>query len=224
MDPSMQAESSVMGRRRRFPQFSIRSILAILTVLALVLSLHAYRQTSANRQIAAISEIRRLGGFTHYCYVQDENWNPGKKTYPDWLENKVGQDYLYAIDAFVINSRPNADPAIEIAATLPALRLVKLPGCKITDNSIKPLAKLKRLEWLELFATPVTDDCMDTISRIRSLKTLDLRRTNVTDNSIDDIVNLPHLRNLYIGKSAISEEGVVRIRKRMPKCNVDTRM
>ena len=220
----MQAESSVTGRRRRIPQFSIRSILAILTVLALVLSLHSYRQTSANRQIAAISEIRRLGGFTYYCYVQDENWNPGKKTYPDWLENKVGQDYLYAIDAFVINSRPNADPAIEIAATLPALRLVKLPGCKITDNSIKPLAKLKRLEWLELFATPVTDDCMDTISRIRSLKTLDLRRTNVTDNSIDDIVNLPHLRNLYIGKSAISEEGVGRIRKRMPKCNVDTKM
>jgi Leucine-rich repeat (LRR) protein len=165
-----------------------------------------------------------LGGFTQYCYEQDENWNPGKKTYPDWLEKKVGQDYLYAIDAFLINSRPNADPAIEIAATLPALRLVKLPGCKITDNSIKPLAKLKRLEWLELFATPVTDDCMDTISRIRSLKTLDLRRTNVTDNSIDDIVNLPHLRNLYIGKSAISEEGVGRIRKRMPKCNVDTKM
>ena len=219
----MQAESIVTGCRRRFHQFSIRSLLAIVTVLAFVLSLHAYRQTSANRQIAAISEIRRLGGFTQYCYTQDENWNPGKKTYPDWLEKKVGQDYLYSIDVFLLNSRPNADPAIEIAATLPALRLVKLPGCKITDNSIKPLAKLKRLEWLELFATPVTDDCMDTVSRIRSLKTLDLRRTNVTDNSINDIVNLPHLRNLYIGRSAISEEGVAKIRERMPKCNVDTK-
>lgn len=219
----MQTETNVIKPPRRFFQFGIRLILGIVTLLALVLAPHTYCRSMANHQVAAAAEIKQLGGFTQYSFAQDENWNSGEKTYPEWLERKLGTDYLYAIDTVVMNANPNAVRAIEIASTLPSLRLVKLPGCKIADDSIRPLAKLKRLEWLELFATPVTDDCMQTVSRIRSLKTLDLRRTNVTDESIDKIVALPHLSNLFIGKSSISEEGVAQLRERMPKCNVDTK-
>lgn len=80
----MQTDIEVRKHPRRFYQFGIRSLLATLTIFAFVLALHAYRRSSANQQIAAVAEIRRLGGFTQYSYIQDENWNAGKKTYPEW--------------------------------------------------------------------------------------------------------------------------------------------
>ena len=169
-------------------RFRLRTLLIFVTVFALIVAAHAHRTRNAQRQRAIVSELNGLGALTQYDYVQDENWNSSEKTYPTWLERWVGEDYLYSIDAFVITSDQNPNDAIELASELPYLRLVKLPACAITDESLRPLENLHRLEWLELFATPVTDECMASIAKLSSLKILDLRGTAITDRAIPTIV------------------------------------
>jgi len=193
-----------------------------VTVFAVIIAAHVHRMRNAQRQRALVSELNGLGALTQYDYVQDENWNSSEKTYPTWLEQWVGKDYLYSIDAFVLTSDQSPNEAIELASKLPRLRLVKLPACALRDDSLRPLENLHRLEWLELFATPVTDDCMASIAKLTSLKTLDLRGTAITDSSIPTIVSLPNLTRLNIGNTAISTSGVEELRVKLPGCTIDT--
>jgi Leucine-rich repeat (LRR) protein len=214
--------TETLPQHRRFLQFRLRTLLVVVAVVALILGAHVHRMQTAQRQHHIVTELNSLGAITQYEYVQDENWNSSEKWYPDWLERWVGQDYLYGIDAFVIVSHENPDEVIERAADLPDLRLVKLPACTISDDSLRPLEKLHRLEWLELFATPVTDDCMESIVKLKTLKTLDLRGTKVTDQSITAISSLPHLTRLNIGNTAITPAGIDQLREALPDCTIDT--
>ena len=135
-------------------RFSLRTLLAVFVIASFILAAHVHRMKNAQRQSQLVQDL--LGGniFTNYEYTHDENWNPGRKLYPNWLERWVGEDYLYCVDCVVIADRDKPVELIEKAVQLPYLRSVKLPNCTITDENLRPLQNLKRLEWLELYRHP----------------------------------------------------------------------
>jgi hypothetical protein len=167
-------------------RYKLKTLLLLVTAVAVLLAIHAARRHGAGAQAETIAAIHALTPrvITQYEFAQDANWGPGHKRYPAWLEQRLGTDYLYSIDAFCLVQNTDPDPVIEQASRLRHLRLVKLPACEITDRSLAPLERLPRLEWLELFRTPVTDEGMKTIARMTSLRKLDLRATKVTDASV----------------------------------------
>lgn len=210
--------------RRRGLRFSIRAMLIFIAAASLILTAHVRRIQSGERQKKLVEELFKEGVITQYEYVQDKDWKSGHKWYPEWLERWVGRDYLYSVDCFVIVQHRAPDRLIEKVADLPYLRLVKLPACTITDESLRPLQTLKRLEWLELFKTPATDNAVAIVAKIKSLKTLDLRGTRVTDACVSELISLPNLQNLYIGNTAITSQAVDQIRAAVPSCEVDTKL
>jgi hypothetical protein len=214
------AESQV---HRRF-RFSLRTLLVVFVIASFILAAHVHRMKNAQRQSQLVQDLLGDNKFTNYEYTQDENWNPGRKSYPNWLERWVGEDYLYNVDCVVIADRDNPVELIEKAVQLPYLRLVKLPNCTITDENLRLLQNLKRLEWLELYRTPTTDTGVAIVAKIPSLKILDLRGTNVTDGCLADIESMKGLRSLYVGNTAITSQGIAQIAKALPECRIDSTM
>ncbi len=211
-----------MWKHRLF-RFNIRTLLALTTLFSVPFAIYAYNRYTTARQIAIVKRLKEMGGrlMMHEC-DNDANWKPGERTYPNWIEQLLGKDGLYAINTLFLESEEEPNEILKQASELRRLRMLKMPGCKITAKSLQPLMSLRHLEWLDLFMTPADDQCVHAISKIKSLKILDLRSTKITDGSIDDIVSLPNLTELLIIDTALSDAGIDRLRSLLGKCKIVT--
>jgi hypothetical protein len=211
-----------MWRHRLF-QFNLRSLLVLTTLFAIPFGIYAYHRHTTARQIAIVKRLKEMGGrLMMYEWANDANWKEGNRTYPEWLEKYLGQDGLYAVNTLYLESQESPDEILKQASELLRLRLLRMPDCKITADSLRPLVSLRHLEWLELFETPADDQCVHTISKIKSLKKLDLRSTKITDGCIDDIVSLPNLTELLIIDTGLSASGIDRLRSLLGGCKIIT--
>ena len=209
-----------MKKRPRL-RFGIRALLVATTLVAIPLAIYAYDMSMAARQIAIVKHLRANGGSViRYEWEHDANWNKGERTYPAWMKRFLGEDGLYAVNTLFLESKKEPDELLIQASGLRRLRMLKLPGCNITVDSLQPLVKLHFLEWLDLFMTPADDECVRTISQIKSLKILDLRNTRITDACIDDILTLPNLTELLIVDTSLSDVGIERLRTSLPRCKL----
>ena len=209
-----------MWKHRLF-RFSVRALLFLTLLIAVPFAIYAYNRQAAARQIAIVKQLKTAGGSViRYEWEHDANWNPGERTYPQWIERMLGSDGLYAVNTLFLEDKEEPDEIIEHASGLRRLRMLKLPGCKITANSLLPLETLNRLEWLDLFMTPADDQCVRSISKIKSLKILDLRSTKITDKCIDEIISLPNLSELLVIDTGLSPAGIERLRSLLTKCKI----
>ncbi len=204
-------------------RFGVRALLILTTLIAIPLAMYAYNRYAAARQIAIVKQLKAMGGsLMMYEYDVNANWEQGERTYPKWLEDFLGRDGLYSVYTLFLDSKEEPDEIIKQACGLRRLRMLKLPGCKISADSLQPLLTLNRLEWLDLFMTPADDKCVRTISKITSLKKLDLRSTKITDECIDDIISLPNLTELLIIDTSLSTAGIERLRNSLKECKIIT--
>jgi hypothetical protein len=73
-------------RKRRWLQFSLRTLLVAVTLLAVWLGLWTDR---ARRQRVAVQRVRELGGDIRYDY---ENQKGGQPPGPEWLRRLLGDE------------------------------------------------------------------------------------------------------------------------------------
>lgn len=208
---------------RNLIRFRLRTLLTLTAFTAVMFAVHAHQMRKAQRQMQLVSSLAESGGFQMmHEWNYGENWESGEdQPYPDWLVKWLGPHYFYDVSTFFLESHSSPGDVIESATALRHLRMVRLPGCAISNDSLRPLQTLDRLEWLGLLATPTDDDCMRTIANIKSLRILDLRNTKVTDNCIDSLCTLPSLSRLYVGGTAMTPAGIERLRKSLPNCLVE---
>lgn len=212
-----------MWKRRQF-RFNIRALLALTTLFAIPFAIYAHNRYTTARQIDVVNRLKEMGGkmMWHECEL-DANWEQiefDKRTFPQWIEKRLGKDSLYSVVSARLEMADEPDDFIRKASELWRLRMLKVPGCKITANSIKPLLTLHQLEWLELFMTSADDQAIHEIAKIKSLKILDLRSTKVTDKCIEDLVSLPSLSQLLIIDTALTEKGIDKLRSAHPECKI----
>lgn len=55
------------------------------------------------------------------------------------------------------------------------------------------------------------------------LESLSLDHTNVTDECIETIATLGDLQRLWIGGTKISDDGIKRLREKLPYCKIETK-
>ena len=165
-------ESPSRPRRRRWFQYSLRTLLLVVTVAAVLLGIWTGR---ARRQKEAVEAIRELGGYVGYSSADGDA--PG----PDWLAEVAGNRLLrprrlrLCRRRWVHRRRPGATPSLR------GLKTLALLGPNITDAGLEHVGRLGDLEMLSLGGPGITDAGFAHLKHLRKLTRLTIERGAVVD-------------------------------------------
>lgn len=229
-------------RRRRWAQYSLRTLLLLTTLCALLLG----RWVHQSRQEKTALEGLAGRGFSYeYDYPSGAGGEwvanaapPG----PRWLRELTG-DHLFrrVIEVHAITTLSDDDLAHigrfrhlrHLSNTLSEEVITKRfqltldnPGtcdpirARISDVGLERIGGLSKLEWLVLFYTRITDDGLRHLNNMKGLQLLKIGSPHITDQGVPHLKQLINPRWLYVDGTAISEVGVAELRRALPSCQI----
>jgi hypothetical protein len=157
--------------KRRWYQYSLRTLLIFVTLFALACSWFAVKMQQARRQREAVEAIEKLGGEVWY---ETPNDKPGFYYYPKhspnstWLRKILGNDFFDNVN------------------------ILSYSNTNATDLDLTYLKELTQIHTLDLYNTKITNDGIPFLKKIINLHTLSLNSSKVTYNG------LIHLKDLAI--------------------------
>lgn len=166
--------SARTGHRRL--QFSLRTILIVVTLAAVWTG---WAVSKVKRRQRAIAAVERLGGFIDYQH----HWRNGE---------------------FLPNAQPRASPWLRLlfgeryAAEPVEIQLFAGPAMRadlFTDAEAESISQFNELTWLVLMDTKLTDAGLRHFHRLKKLGRLDVEGTSVTEVGVAELKRaLPHCR------------------------------
>lgn len=173
---------SVAQSNRRWRQFSVRGLLLLTAVCALVFGVvtHKWRVDQRRRSIG--EEFCRVGGYV--------NWEAS----PWWTSEVVAarfipDDFYHAQRSWKGEGITDA-VIMRLAPRLACVKYLALDGSEITDKSLAVVGKMRRLRCLGLTSTAVTDVGLQELGRLPRLEELHLRGAGISDRSLSWLARL----------------------------------
>ena len=192
--------------RRRF-QFSIRSLLIMVLVIAIPSSWMTVEMKKAREQQSARTAFRRFPGGTMYDY--ESSGLKIKSPAPNWLCRSLGDDFFAHVEGVCLGCNKRfTDADMAYLESLPRLKRLTLGNANITDIGLPHLAGLTELEHLTLASSQVDDDGLECLTGLTHLRILGLSYTKVTDAGLEHINRLSHLETLYLGGTKVTDAGL----------------
>jgi hypothetical protein len=206
--------------KRRWLQFSLRTLFIVVTVLAVWLGLRVDR---ANRQQHAVEAIEDQGGEFYYDYQQtpaaksvwgtplvQESYSsqadpPGTK----WLRQLVGERFFVTPVKLVIFRQPAV--CLAHLRDLPHLEEVWLGDTELSDYDVANLAHLKKLRSLSIVGPRSSQGGPQDFSFLSHLNELEWLQIAYCPFSDEDMAHLKHagkLRTLHLPDHQISDDGL----------------
>jgi hypothetical protein len=187
-----------MHRRLRF---TLRLLLAAVTVLCICLAVWTHR---AREQRRVVERIKSTGGEVYYDFQRpwDHHHAPSTESrVPGWLLNSLGVDYFHEVtEADVL------DPAI-----LPELnrfrrlRCLTIANHSLTDESFAPVTQLRGLIALSVYpnAFPPTlaevgDETLRMISELPALELANVLGSRITPRGLEALARSTSIYRLEI--------------------------
>ena len=209
--------------RRRWPRFSLRTLLVVVTALGVWLGVQVNR---ANKQRRAVAWVQQVGGTVTY---DDGSYAP------EWLREHVGVDVFDDVRGVDLNGTQVKD--VTQLSELTSLKGLYLRGPQVSD--VTPLAALTSLEVLDLNGTQVRD--VTSLAALTSLTELHLNVTQVSDvtplaaltslqllqlsgtqvKDVTPLAGLTSLQMLYLGGTQVSEAAVEQLQKTLSQLLID---
>ena len=204
-DVTTAEPSTTPKPRRRWLQFSLRTMIALVLFVGSGMGwfVHKRKQARAQREAAEALGLPLL-------YFER-----------DWLGSLLGQDV--SGDVAVVGSDSTTwgtGPALVHLRGLTGLRELYLNNTRVTDAELVHLRGLTRLYRLSLQNTKVTDAGLVHLSGLTGLRTLSLDGTQVTDTGLTHLQGLAQLQWLDLSNTRISEAGVAQLQKALPNCRI----
>jgi len=138
--------------KRRWYQYSLRTLFVVMTMVACFCSWYAYEMNEAAKRRAAIEEIKTIGGMVFYYDADIYPVMPAGGEPPDWyslLRQLHGDEHLgNAISVFLDGTQITDADLIHLKG-LTELEGLYLHGTQITDAGLVHLRDLPRLEVLK---------------------------------------------------------------------------
>src|ERR1700686_4232221 len=134
-------------RKRRWFQFSLRSLMIVVTLLAVLCGYVAWlgkkRIERKRKECEAVTAIVRLGGGVGY---HDEKVTSAKPPGPDWLRNLFGETFFSEVEWVDFSGDDRlTDAGLVNLRALPQLKSLDLSFTKTTDAGLEPLDGLTEL-------------------------------------------------------------------------------
>jgi hypothetical protein len=190
-------------------RFSLRTLLAVITILCVVFG---WRINRARLQREAAQMVRAAHGFVVYDYELRSDLEPlddrAKPWEPAWLQSLVGIDFFHDVTG-VRMCLPASD--VDIAPSLkrlPRLRSLWLRGVHFDDATLRTVGRLKRLEYFVVATTTITDDGVAELSDLPRLRHVDIRLAQLGDRSLQSLARLPSLEHLEINGTRLTDGGL----------------
>ncbi len=182
-------------RRRRF-QFSLGSMLLLMTVFGVWFGIRMDRARRQERAVAALGERGGVSYDSAFPNMHNPKRFVKKAPYgPKWLRAIVGDDFfdrvravfLYEsttdfdleklkdlpdVESVIISSTQVTDAGVAQLRHLPDLKELIL-SCQMTDAGLTHLQTLRELRYL-LVACPITDKRIPTLDTLEKLETLEV--------------------------------------------------
>lgn len=225
--------ASFEKHHRRWYQYSVRTLLALMVALNISMSWFAARMQRANRQRAAVDSLYKTAGSVEY--------DKAELSQPRWVRHLLGDDFFRTVvvvhddhmeftdagleqikgmtglrELWLIGSSIT-DAGLEHVEGLTQLQVLRLGFTQITDGGLRHLERLTQLRELTLGETRVTDAGLHYLEGLNRLEVLDLSGTQITDAGLEHLERLSGLRSLGLGAS-VSNRGIERIKKALPNC------
>jgi hypothetical protein len=175
-------------------QFSIRSLLLLTVIVAILCSWITMELKWAREQKELVQTLKKRYVFVEYNYEMNSNGIRIQGTIPPvptWLQKVFGDDFFGTVANVNFTSKET------IFDTALNRNLTYFSNVHVTDYDLKPLEGLKELKYLHLEKTKVTDDDLVHLEGLNQLKLLVLTDTKVTG------------------------EGVRKLKKALPNCKIE---
>jgi hypothetical protein len=204
-------------------QFSIRTLLALVVVVAIPCSWLATEMKKAKEQREAATAIEKLG--------RSVNWT--KPSGPRWGEKILGDRFFQNVDGVYLHKyarllgsyfgKPNDVGSIRITdATLEHLRGLSeteelfLECTEVTDVGLERLKTLEELQTLVLTGAKITDAGLKNLEGLIQLQQLGLDETNITDIGLEHLKGLRKLEHVHLDGTKVTERGAERAARLHP--------
>jgi hypothetical protein len=207
-DQHQANEAGSARPRRPLLRYSLRTLLAAMTLLCVVLGLWVY---GAERQRRAVAAIEADGGWAWYGYHEGygHGWVeelPG----PDWLCGMLGVDYFDRVIHVELGS-VTGDAVLADVADLNCIERLNLKYTQVTDEGFANLARMTRLEELDASHTQVGSAGLAPLKRLARLQSLDMSDTRVDDAGLAHLSALSNLEELWLDNTKVTDAGLTHL-------------
>ena len=248
MRPFFSKIAAFLKPKRRWFQFSLRTLLLLTAVFAFGMGMWSHR---ARQQKQAVTAILELGGSVYYDYhlenpdtpnVFDPKASPGA---PKWLRAFVADEYFHTVVFVSLRDTTAADDDLQVLCELPRVENLDLTNTKITGAGLAHLRHLTGLKYLGLWQTQVDDAGLAHIAGLTKLQTLmldntkvtyegmhqlqglanieewlGLCHTGVTDQGLEHFRGFKKLRSLNLRGTGVTAAGVERLKRDLPNTDI----
>ena len=207
--------------RLRF-QFSIRSLLLMVGVIAIPSSWMTVEVKIAAQQSEAGAIIRKFNGCVSYDYEikawseaaeqNDPAFQAGlpikaEPSGPVWLRGLLGDDFFND----VVDAELRYDAHVQLLKCFPRLIVLRLADETISNLALAYVPDITQLQELTLTATRITDSGIRHLAKNKQLRKLDLNYARITDAGLETLAVAIQLQELKLDGPGITDAGLRRI-------------
>jgi internalin A len=188
-------ESTVAAApRRRWSQFSLRTLLVAMLLSGLLLGYIGYERREAARFQTLYAEL---------AANKDAQLVVPESRRPRWLRFILGDNSSKFLRSVWIDSRKFDDDDLTRLANFRYLEHITLINTRARGSGLAAFARHPRLRGLRCVSCPLDNSAVPHIANIRGLRELDLSLTEVTGESLVHVEGLVQLRHLGLGGTKI---------------------
>lgn len=150
-------EVAAPKQKRRWCQFSLRTLLILTVIVGTVSALVMHRVERKRRERKTLARIAELNGMVWYDSIKS---NEARTTPsgPIWLRRLFGDNFFSEVSIVFLRGRTVTDSDIEPLTALTHLQQLNLAGTNVTDAGLGDLEGLTQLSWLCLTGSDVTNE------------------------------------------------------------------
>ena len=193
--------------RRRWLQFSLGGILALITAIGVALGLYVNR---VQRQREVVALVKQHGGEIAYDYQRDRK---GRPPGPKWARAWLGDDFFSDLIVVSAPGIKTDDSRLSSIGCLRRLVRLDLQDCTGGDAVFRRFDGLTELKRLNLGGTRLSGSGFLALNRLTKLTRLDVHGTKITDASLEALRGMSELEHLDLGDTSIGDAGLEHLRQ-----------
>lgn len=235
-------------RRSLWRSWSLRTLFAFVAICALATAWASYQLRLGQLHKEVAENLRQLGAMAGETRAEKVYLGPIAISITDkrqaWLKALGVEDATTRTGRVVLYERSKGErleKTIDELSRLDWFKHLSLYGCPMDQAQLArllestnvdtlylegmkvdrrgiPCLRDTKVKWLLLARTQFSDPGIDDLPI--SLEYLDATRTRISDEGLDKFVRLTNLKVLILRRTPATEEGIERLREKMPQCRI----